>query len=399
MVNRIMFGYLPKLTTLLSLLTGRILFAAFVLAILIGFIMQVRRKLSPAIRSWQWGLCLLALFIPFERSAIIIAQELKFFPFMQDGTIADIPLLYWTFKLWSLIWFFGFIFSALKTHRAHKYTLRLLKEGKMTGCAAYFYRGRSHIYLPPEFKKAYTSTEQAMLIAHEKQHIKHHDPLLYRFLQVVQCVFWFCPFIHKALRLIRQDRELLCDERASSGFSKREYGMLLLREAQKEVPGRAVAGIVSEPSGVYERVQACVSPFPGNTKAAVRVVCIAAAMFAVGFIGIIKPVVSAPMDIRVFLADDKSFLHIEGTERFVLLKQGGIALAQQELYEYAISVGLKPEQRLNVSVLQGERPTLVGFHTVNGGGWFLISELKSKDIFFPYYDEGFNLWSVLFKGL
>ncbi len=399
MIKNIVFWHFAKLTTILNLLSGRVLFASLALFILTSLIMKTRKNLIPTVRSLLWGLCLPALFIPFERSFIIITQNLNIFPFMKDGTIVDIPLFSWIFYLWSLIWLLVFIFSTIKMHKAHKYTLYLLKSEKITSCATYFFRGRSHIYLPPNFEKIYTSAEQEMLLAHEKQHIKQNDPLLYRFLQIVKCIFWFCPFIHKSVHLIRQDRELLCDERAVHRYSKQEYGMLLLREAQKETSNRAVAGIISESSGVFERVYACISPFSGNTKIAIIVVFIAVIMFAGGFIGIVNPVVKAPMNIRVFLLDDDSFSHIEGTEKFVLLKQNGFSIAQKELYEYAISLGLKPEQYLSVSIMTGERPTIIGYFTVIVGNRFKIGDLKSNTLFFPYNDKGFNLWNLLYKGL
>jgi len=280
-----------------------------------------------------------------------------------------------------------------------KNTMRLIKSDKLTTCAAYFYKGRSRIYLSPDFDQAYTPAEREMLLAHERQHVIQHDPLLYRFLQIMRCVFWFCPLLHKAVHLIRQDRELLCDERVTLRFSKREYGCLLLREAQKAPPSCAVAGVVSEVGGVYERVNACVTPFSANKNTAIIVTSIAAILFTTGFIGFASPIVNKPMDIRVFLVDDASFSHIEGAEEFVLFTDDGIALDQDRLYEHVVAAGLMPEQVLNVCVIEGERPTLTSCYTVSNGGVFKISELKSEKILFSYYDAGFNIWGMLYKVL
>jgi hypothetical protein len=236
-----------------------------------------------------------------------------------------------------------------------------------------------------------------MLVAHERQHIIQHDTLAYRFLQITQCVFWFNPLIHKAARIIRHDRELLCDERTMQGCCKREYGMLLLREAKKGMPSHLAVGIATEPVGVYERIAACAAHFPKNRKTGVIVTGIAAAIFVAGSVGFVKPVMESPMEIQVFLSEDTNFSHIQGTERFFFLENDGIALDQKGFYEYALSAGLKPEQRLSVSVMEGKRPTLTSYYTISNGATFAVYQLESEEIFIPYYDAGLNIWSMLYR--
>jgi hypothetical protein len=306
------------------------------------------------------------------------------------------------FEMWqpglSYIWLAGFIFFSLKAYADNRRTLHLLNTHKLNGCAAYFHKGRSYIYLPPDFHTTYTPAEQDLLLAHERQHITQHDPLLYRLLQMAQCVFWFNPLIHKAIRLIKQDRELLCDERVTQGRCKREYGVLLLREAQMAMPIHAIAGIAAKPGDVYERIAACAIPFPRNRKSIVIILGIAAVILAIGIMGFLMPAFESPMDIRLYLVEDISFSqHIEGAERFAFLEQGGIALDQKGLYEHALSVGLKPEQRLHMYITTGKRPTLTSYSTVSSGFEFAIHELESERLFFSYSDTELNLWSVLYK--
>jgi beta-lactamase regulating signal transducer with metallopeptidase domain len=60
---------------LLQILFSRVLFAAAVLSVLIMMIMFARKNnLAPITRSYLWTLCIPALLIPFERSAVILRQ-------------------------------------------------------------------------------------------------------------------------------------------------------------------------------------------------------------------------------------------------------------------------------------------------------------------------------------
>ena len=398
-IRQIAFEYIPAATTLIELLLVRLLFAAIMLSVLITLIMLARKNLAPAARSWLWGLCVPVLFIPFEHSAVILAQSAGGPVALPESAPFQIAWLVFSTAL-NCILIAGIVISAVKICRRRKKTIRLLKSGKIAYCAAYYYKGRSRIYTPPNFGEAYTPDERGMLLAHEKQHVLQRDTLLYPFLQAVQCVFWFNPLVHMAVRLIRQDRELLCDERVTLNCPKHAYGMLLLSEAQKPFCNHAIAGAASEQAGMYERVAACVKPFPKDKKAAVVVACIAAVVFAAGCIGFTQPIVNAPMDIQVSLIDagDNGFSpQFNGAEKFVLVEQDGIYINQEGLFEYAVSAGLTPEQRLSVRVIEAKRQTLTSCYTVSNGGWFAVSELNSEELFFPFHDAGFNLWSVLFK--
>lgn len=388
-------GYIRPLNALLELLLGRILYASVILSFLVGLIMFARKNLKPTIRSWIWALCVPALFIPFEHGIVSLARTFYTPP---DFIPSDFPLAVWELvnALPPYLWLSGVAIYAAKTQKNNNCTMRMLQTGQLRGCAAYFYKCGSHIYLPPDFETAYTSTEREMLLAHENQHIIQHDPILYRFLQTIQCVFWFNPLVHIAVRLIRQDRELLCDWHMAYGHSKHEYGMLLLREAKKNSIGHMMPGIVSEAGGVYERVTACVKPFSENSKPAVIVAGIAAVMFAVGSMGFVKPIVNTQRDVHIVIEHDGVFSRLESAERFIILKPDGVAIDQQGLFEHAVSIGLDYEQELDVIIIKAERLTLIGNWTQSSGGIFTIKELKTEDIFFPYSHGG---WDMMFRLL
>jgi len=377
--------------TILTLLFGRILFAALALSVLTILIISMRKNSAPSIRSWFWALCIPALIVPFEHSAVALAQKIELHTLTSSGIV---------FELWqpilSYIWLTGFVAFSIKTRANNRRNLHKLLNRELNGCAAYFHKWRSHIYLPPNFHMTYSPAEQDMLLAHERQHILQHDPALFRFLQIVLCVFWFNPPLHKAISLIRQDRELLCDERVTQGRCKTAYGALLLREAQISMPGQAIAGMATESECLYERIAACVIPFRQNKKNIVVVLGMTAIILATGIMGFLIPAVESPVDIRVYLVEDASLTHIDGAEIFFSAEPDGIVTDQKNIAEYALSAGLKPEQRLYISVITGKRPTLTSYCTVSDGFEFAIHELEAKMPPFSY-DSKQNVWRELFK--
>lgn len=79
------------------------------------------------------------------------------------------------------------------------------------------------------------------VLLHEMLHLKHKDVLVNYALHLLQALNWFNPFVYWLCRIIRNDSEALCDQRALEkleGEEKREYGMLLLNMADSRYPSR-----------------------------------------------------------------------------------------------------------------------------------------------------------------
>ena len=94
------------------------------------------------------------------------------------------------------------------------------------------------ILVVPE-SMAETIDEKVLL--HEMLHLKHHDVLVNFLLHLLQALNWFNPFVYWLCRIIRNDSEALCDQRALEklrGEEKREYGMLLLDMADSRCASR-----------------------------------------------------------------------------------------------------------------------------------------------------------------
>jgi hypothetical protein len=371
------------------------------LSFLIGAVALARKNLTPVVRSWLWAACVPALFLPFEQSILFVMQKLGVTHLFNNTQITvHISLM----SALAYLWLIGVVFCLAKTALQNRKTLKLIKACRLGFCAAYFYRFRSRIYLPPDFKSAYTQDEQDMLLAHEKQHVAQHDPLLFWALRLLQCVFWFCPPVHIAVRLIRHDRELLCDERVTRNFSKREYGSLLLREAGKAIPGSFVtAGIASEATGLYERVKACAIPFSVNRKAVIATLCAVALLLAANAMGAANQPASLASDsIRVVLDGDdlppaELLPHIEGAERFVSRTAEGLDMDEKGLYGFLTARGYQPEQRLYVFLNTSYNAFFGRSYTLVSGGRFLVEELETREISYPYIgSEMPGLWKLIY---
>lgn len=75
--------------------------------------------------------------------------------------------------------------------------------------------------------------EAEMTFAHELNHYKHHDNPILLFSTAVVCFFWFNPFLWTVRNTLREDIEVLCDERTLSHckVSGSEYAVMLCKNS------------------------------------------------------------------------------------------------------------------------------------------------------------------------
>ena len=90
---------------------------------------------------------------------------------------------------------------------------------------------RPRILLPADFERRYTEQERALVIAHERLHVRRGDLVANAFAALLCCLFWFNPCLHFGLRRFRLDQELACDERVIAGHprARRSYGEAMLK--------------------------------------------------------------------------------------------------------------------------------------------------------------------------
>ncbi|WP_262694405.1 ankyrin repeat domain-containing protein [Kordiimonas aquimaris] len=87
------------------------------------------------------------------------------------------------------------------------------------------------IVVPKSFEKKFNKVERNLILAHEREHIRSGDLRINAFAAIVQCLNWFNPVVHFAMRAFRVDQELACDERVMKrhGQHRRMYGAALLK--------------------------------------------------------------------------------------------------------------------------------------------------------------------------
>jgi beta-lactamase regulating signal transducer with metallopeptidase domain len=97
------------------------------------------------------------------------------------------------------------------------------------------------IVVPADFALRYSAEEQALILAHERQHAARRDPAANAVLALLRCVFWFNPLIHIAAAYFRFDQELACDAdvMARHGAQRQAYAGAMLKTQARRTPALA----------------------------------------------------------------------------------------------------------------------------------------------------------------
>ncbi|KRA76781.1 hypothetical protein ASD78_03885 [Lysobacter sp. Root667] len=97
---------------------------------------------------------------------------------------------------------------------------------------------RPAIVLPQDFEQRYSEQQQALLRAHEREHIARGDLLLNAAVALLRCLHWFNPLLHYAAHRFRHDQELSCDQRVIRRHpqARRAYGEAMLKTSLASRP-------------------------------------------------------------------------------------------------------------------------------------------------------------------
>lgn len=89
---------------------------------------------------------------------------------------------------------------------------------------------RPQIVLPEDFERRYSPEQQALILAHERCHLRRGDAQFTLLACVLRCVFWFNPLVHFAWPRFRLDQELACDAAVLQQFPgrRRDYADAML---------------------------------------------------------------------------------------------------------------------------------------------------------------------------
>ncbi|MES2298950.1 MAG: M56 family metallopeptidase [Pseudomonadota bacterium] len=124
---------------------------------------------------------------------------------------------------WLLLWLAGACSSAVLLGWQQVRFVRMLGPLRAAGPKPVFYSDsaaagpallgllRPRIVLPADFAQRYTDEEQALIVLHERIHLRRGDLYANAACSVLQVLFWFHPLLHLAARAFRLDQELACD--------------------------------------------------------------------------------------------------------------------------------------------------------------------------------------------
>lgn len=90
---------------------------------------------------------------------------------------------------------------------------------------------RPRIVLPADFEQRYCEDEQALVLAHERAHLRQGDPWANAVACAFLCMFWFNPLVYWAFGRFRFDQELACDACVVSQTpnARQRYAQALLK--------------------------------------------------------------------------------------------------------------------------------------------------------------------------
>jgi beta-lactamase regulating signal transducer with metallopeptidase domain len=409
---RLLFNILFQLNHQIA---WRFIFSAILISPFILLIITIRSKMNPELRSLLWSASFLGLFLPFQRSALYFSDTL--YLFIRHTAKKDLPFLpkafynsgYDIFELISAIWFIGFLFFFIVRMLNYRKTVLMFRKGKLQTCASYFDTFRSRIYLPPNFTSIYSQKEQEMILAHEHQHIKQHDPFIFRFLAILESVCWFNPLVSIAVTHFHHERELLCDKKVIQKFSEHEYGNLILKETvEKRTALRAAtAGIVINYRSTSERLFSMVNTTKTDAKLSTAfLLLLSLTILALGFTGF-KPawrslgsyssaIVEEELHLRELAVYKIENLEaslgssgaygelIEGMTEFVSVSKYGLSVDEKAMYDFAISLGLNDESCLRINHINGLHLDMGGGQTSFQHLEFKLGDLKTQEKYLDY---------------
>ena len=126
--------------------------------------------------------------------------------------------------------------------------------------------------VPNDYQSLYTDAERAVIRAHERAHIERLDPRANAVMAVIQCLGWFNPLIHIAVKEARLDQELACDARVMARLS-RERGLYARTLLKTQLGARALPlgchWPAPAPHPLEERVTMLARPKPTLRRTAV----------------------------------------------------------------------------------------------------------------------------------
>lgn len=184
-----------------------------------------------------------------------------------EAIAASGAMLDWLTPALLLVWLAGAAFAlAAMLHGQRRFLANAAEAGPAVVGVL-----RPRIVLPADFEARYTPDERALVVAHERAHLKAGDAQINALAAFIQCLMWFNPLVHVARAALRVDQELACDARvmAARTHEKRAYAEAMLKT---QLAARAVPlGCQWPPIGakpLKQRIAMLARPAPNTAQRA-----------------------------------------------------------------------------------------------------------------------------------
>lgn len=114
---------------------------------------------------------------------------------------------------------------------------------------------RPRVVLPADFEMRYDTTQQSMILCHERSHVQRGDVPANALASALRCIYWFNPLVHYAADRLRHDHELAADAAVVSRYPqyRKTYAETLLK-VQLAVPGLPVGCMWQSSHPLKERI-------------------------------------------------------------------------------------------------------------------------------------------------
>lgn len=231
---------------------------------------------------WVWALvpaAIVAVSLPApSRSITGIAVLQPIVVDLQAGHVASATIEAVMPWAWAALWLTGVLMLALRlVVEQRRFSARLgrLRPGP-DGCwvaetadcgPAVIGWLAPRIVLPADFAERYTPRQQALVLAHERTHLRHGDLHISLVASALRCLYWFNPLMHLALERLRFDLELACDAAtlAAHPRSRRSYADAMLN-TQLAVPGLPVGCAWQSSHPLKKRIAMLSKPIAGPSR-------------------------------------------------------------------------------------------------------------------------------------
>jgi Zn-dependent protease with chaperone function len=288
---------------------GRNAWLTVVPAVLIGWVWWLRwgsarvrwvlaglllvKLVMPELPGWRWSMPLpkvsngaVATGVP---ELVVAAEKTRAVSFESASAVVEGPA--WWAVAWGLgvlffggVWVvsFGRVNGMIRKNRVATpaWLVRLVEEEAQRlglrespelcvlrgwGQAAVHGGCRARVLLPASWVQGLGEEELRAVLRHELAHVRRKDVLWSTLGYAVAALHWFHPLGWLALRRLRAEAELLCDDAALTGHGEAErlqYGRVLIRmmETFASPPPRAVAAFARHRNDIQHRILMIAQP-------------------------------------------------------------------------------------------------------------------------------------------